>query len=93
MISAIDSRKEMRQPQAMKFSAPTRVVMHHSAPVATIMPSGTPICGKAPNSERRSVGACSTAMSAAPPHSPPAEKPCSTRKPTSITGAHSPIWA
>ena len=92
-ISSTDSRKGTRQPQSMKRSMPTAAVRHQSTPVATIMPMGTPICGKAPNSERRCAGACSTAIRAAPPHSPPAEKPCSTRSPTSSTGAQTPSTA
>jgi hypothetical protein len=58
-----------------------------------IMPSGTPICGNDPKKLRLSTGACSTAMSAAPPHSPPAEKPCARRSMTSRIGAQTPICA
>ena len=56
-------------------------------------PIGVPICGKEPKKLRLSGGACSTAMSAAPPHSPPAEKPCTTRRKISRIGAQTPACA
>ncbi|MDQ0894902.1 hypothetical protein QFZ26_002457 [Agromyces ramosus] len=68
-------------------------VSSHSVEVARIMPIGTPIWGNAPKKPRRFVGACSTAMSAAPPHSPPAEKPCRMRSRISRIGAAMPICA
>ena len=42
---------------------------------------------------RRPGGACSTAIRAAPPHSPPADRPCSSRSATSRIGAATPIVA
>ena len=92
-ISTIEKRNGMRQPQARKASLPSTVVSSQTVKVARIMPQGTPICGKAPKNPRLLVGACSTDISAAPPHSPPAEKPCRTRSRISRIGASTPIWA
>ena len=39
----------------------------------------TPACGRLPNSPLRPFGACSTAISTAPPHSPPTAIPCRKR--------------
>ena len=62
--------------------------MRAMTPEASSRPSGTPICGDAPNGPRLSAGACSTAMRTAPPHSPPAETPCTMRSRISRIGAH-----
>ena len=47
----------------------------------------------APNRPRRCLGAYSTDMSAAPPHSPPAEMPCMMRRRISRIGAAMPMVA
>ena len=83
----------MRQPQVRNCSSDMVERTMNSTPVARIMPSGTPICGAEPNRPRLPWGACSTDSSAAPPHSPPADRPCSSRSATSRIGAHTPIWA
>ena len=83
----------MRQPQATNCSGVSSELSTSSVDVARIMPTGTPICGYGPKKPRRSIGACSTAMSAAPPHSPPAEKPCRMRSRISRIGAAMPIAA
>jgi hypothetical protein len=55
------------------------------------MPAGTPVCGKLPKKPRRFLGACSTAISAAPPHSPPTPRPWAIRSRTSTIGAAIPM--
>ena len=53
-----------------------------TAAIATddrIRPAPTPVCGRLPNSPLRPFGACSTAISTAPPHSPPTAIPCRKR--------------
>ena len=91
-ISTMDSRNGTRQPQAAKSSLDMLLLRKNSRPVARIMPTGTPICGYAPNMPRLLMGACSTAIRAAPPHSPPAEKPWMIRRVISRMGAQTPIW-
>ena len=93
MISAIENRNGKRQPHAANPSLPNTRVTPSRTPVAMIRPIGTPICGKDPKKLRLPIGACSTDMSAAPPHSPPAEKPCRIRSTISRTGAQTPIRA
>jgi hypothetical protein len=86
-----EKRNGIRQPHDWNCSGVVTVLRTHRTPVARIIPTGTPICGYAPKNPRRPTGACSTDISAAPPHSPPAEKPCRTRRRTSRAGAAMPI--
>ncbi len=81
----------MRHPQARNCSPGAIAVMIAMTPDASSRPSGTPICGEAPKTPRFFLGACSTAMSTAPPHSPPAEMPCRMRSSTSRIGAPTPM--
>ena len=92
-ISTIENRNGKRQPHSRKASRPSTQFRISSTVVAMIIPIGTPICGNDPKKLRLSTGACSTAISAAPPHSPPAEKPCRILSTISSTGAQKPIWA
>src|SRR5215216_3952055 len=59
--------------------------------VATTSPAGMPMPGQLPKKPRLPGGAYSTAISVAPPHSPPTAKPCKKRRTTSRTGAQMPI--
>ena len=49
-------------------------------------PIGGPSCGNIPYQARLPAGAFSTAISAAPPHSPPSPTPCTKRKEASAHG-------
>src|SRR5476649_1185687 len=84
------NRNGSRQPQARNEAS---CMWLTSAKVrdASNNPAGAPACGSAPKSTRRAFGACSTAISTAPPHSPPRAKPCSSRKVTRIAAAQRPI--
>ena len=75
--------------------APVRIVAEVSedghdrgdAPSRAAEPPTTLICWKLPKKPRRSCGAHSTMKAVEPPHSPPAEKPCTARRTTSRIGA------
>ena len=92
-ISTTESRNGMRQPQDRNCSLVVDVDTVRNTRLARISPIGTPTCGYVPKNPRRPGGACSTAMSAAPPHSPPAERPCSRRSTSSRIGAATPMLA
>ena len=53
-------------------------------------PAGLPHWANEAKNTLRPLGACSLAMSTAPPHSPPTEMPCSSRSNTRPTGAQMP---
>jgi hypothetical protein len=57
-----------------------------------ISPAGLPSCANDAKNVRRPCGACSPAISTAPPHSPPTAMPCTTRSSTSKTGASMPTF-
>src|ERR671917_1751392 len=63
-------RNGTRQPQ-VRSASPERDDIRAKAPVPSTRPAGTPICGQLALRPRLRSGACSTAMSTAPPHSPP----------------------
>ena len=83
----------MRQPQAKKLSELRVVVRIAAENVAHIAPIAVAACCRLPISPRRPAGACSTRNAAAPPHSPPVEKPCSMRQINSRIGPSRPIEA
>ena len=56
-------------------------------------PIGGPSCGNMPYQARFPCGAFSTAISAAPPHSPPSPTPCRKRRSASASGANTPALA
>ncbi len=81
----------MRQPQDSSASFDSTALQSRNARLAISVPAGTPICTHDPYRPRLSAGACSTAISTAPPHSPPRARPCITRKVSSRMGAQMPI--
>ena len=83
----------MRQAQATNASSPKPTRSRRKRPVAMKKPIGGPSCGNMPNQARRPSGAFSTAISAAPPHSPPRPTPCRTRSAASASGANTPAVA
>jgi hypothetical protein len=82
--------KVARQPQARKASGGSSDATPN-APEASSRPAGTPTCANEPKNARRPCGAYSTAISTAPPYSPPTPMPCSTRMVTSSSGAQTPM--
>ncbi|MNL21865.1 hypothetical protein D3C87_1431780 [compost metagenome] len=89
-INTALARKGRRQPQDRKSSSGSRVTKAN-APTDSKIPSGDPTKGRLPKKPRQRGGACSTAISMAPPSSPPNDKPCPIRNATSKIGAHTPI--
>ena len=65
----------MRQPQVKKLSELMDELRTAAENVAPIAPIAVAACWKLPMKPRRPAGACSTRNAAAPPHSPPVEKP------------------
>jgi hypothetical protein len=86
------SRNGMRQPHAKNCSSGSSVAAA-TAPAASIDPAGAPRFAKDAANPRLPPGACSRAMSMAPPHSPPTASPCRIRNTISRTGATAPTWA
>ena len=80
----------MRQPQAKKLSELSDELRIAAENVAPIAPIAVAACWKLPIRPRRPAGACSTRNAAAPPHSPPVEKPWNMRQITSRIGAQKP---
>jgi hypothetical protein len=91
--STIEIRNGIRQPQAMNWSSVVALCTMVNASVESSRPAGTPICGQLPKKPRLPLGACSTDISTAPPHSPPTPMPCAKRSTTSRIGAARPIVA
>ena len=87
------NRNGSRHPHASNCAGEVNVVTARNSSCARISPAGTPTCENEPYAPRLAGGACSTAISAAPPHSPPADTPWSNRSTTSRTGAATPIWS
>ena len=92
-IRTSEKRNGILQPQLRNCSSDVARDTTVRTTVAISMPSGTPICGKPPNRPRFLTGACSTAMSAAPPHSPPAARPWRMRSRSRAIGATTPAPA
>lgn len=83
----------MRHPQEANCSVLVENETSRKTRLEVTSPTGTPSWTKLPYQPRRPDGACSVAISTAPPHSPPTARPCSSRSVTSRTGAATPIWA
>lgn len=62
-------------------------------PAESTLAMPAPEMRKAPKNPRRPTGACSTTIVAAPPISPPTNRPCSMRMRISRIGAAAPIAA
>lgn len=62
-----------------------------AVPLARPLPSATVTERKLVQNPRRPCGDHSSRKEAATPHSPPAEKPCTSRATSSSTGAMTPI--
>ncbi|MCY1216922.1 hypothetical protein D9M72_288120 [compost metagenome] len=90
--SAALARNGRRQPQSMNTSCSIDVTAR-KASSDRIRPAGLPSCANEAKKVRRPLGACSPAISTAPPHSPPTAMPCTTRSSTSSTGAMAPAVA
>ena len=90
--SGMLSRKGTRHPHTTK-SSPDSATDRAIAADPSSSPDETPICGHEPKNPRRPGGAFSTAMIAAPPHSPPTAKPWARRSTHSRIGAAIPICA
>ena len=73
------ARNGTRQPQARNAASLVIACTSANTPVESSRPAGTPICGHEPKKPRRPLGACSTDISTAPPHSPPTPMPCAKR--------------
>src|SRR5712692_3339016 len=87
------SRNGMRQPQLSTSAAESRVLVSAATPEPSSRPAATLLCWKLPINPRRSAGAHSTMNAVEPPHSPPAEKPCSSRANTMSAAAATPmLW-
>ncbi len=85
-----DSRNGTRQPHDRNAASSSTADSNQNTPVAAKNPTEGPTCGNAAYSPRRRFGACSTASSAAPPHSPPSPIPWRNRSRISSNGAHMP---
>ena len=85
------SRNGTRHPQLRNASSgnPPSAV---KARLLSTSPSTMPEVIRLPQKPRRAV-ACSTIISAAPPHSPPVAKPCTSRSNTRSSGAAMPMLA
>ncbi|KAG1372428.1 hypothetical protein G6F59_018581 [Rhizopus arrhizus] len=86
----MDSRNGRRQPQLRKSSLGRSETIRNT-PVARIRPMGLPYCGADASNVRHLGGACSAAISTAPPHSPPTAMPCTSRNATSRMTAARPM--
>ena len=60
---------------------------------ASMDPLGWPAVAKTAANPRRLGCACSKAINAAPPHSPPTDRPCTIRSRISRIGARIPAWS
>ena len=89
--AAPPSRKGTRQIQSSTACAGNIVLTNAAMPEPSSSPPATLHCCRLPYSPRRPSGAHSTMNAVEPPHSPPAEKPCSRRATTIRTGAATPI--
>src|SRR4051812_43472633 len=85
-----DSRNGTRQPHERNAASSRPDDSSQKTPVAAKKPTDGPSWGKAAYRPRRLRGACSTASSAAPPHSPPSPMPCRKRSASSSNGAQTP---
>ena len=92
-ISTVLSRKGIRQPQARNCWSESWEEKRANTPVESRLPAGTPIWGQLPWNPRWAPPECSTAMSTAPPHSPPTPIPWAKRSRVSQTGAQTPTVA
>ncbi|MCY1179792.1 hypothetical protein D9M73_202070 [compost metagenome] len=86
------ARNGRRQPQLIRSSSGRRVTAL-KASSDRIKPAGLPSCANEAKKLRRPFGACSPAISTAPPHSPPTAMPWTMRNRISSTGAAAPICA
>jgi hypothetical protein len=87
------TRNGTRHAHALKVASDVSARTSANTVVESARPAGTPICGHEPKKPRLFLGACSTAISTAPPHSPPTPMPCTKRRVTSRIGAITPIDA
>ena len=85
-----DSRNGIRQPQDRNASPGSRVTMA-STTVDSTAPAGAPMLAKLAEKPRLFSSECSSAISAAPPHSPPTAKPWISRSRISRIGARTPM--
>lgn len=92
ITSTAEARKGTRQPQLMNASSPKRFI-RLKAPVDNNAPTEEPSWANEPKKEALPRGAFSTAMSTAPPHSPPIAMPWIRRSTISRIGASAPTWA
>ena len=91
MINTNENRNGTRQPHARKASPGAISCMSASIADASSIPT-SPKLWEIPDSPWCfRTGACSTDMSTAPPHSPPADKPCRIRRKIRMIGAAIPI--
>src|SRR5699024_6211866 len=91
-INTADNKNGTRQPQFKKLS-PVTAETAETTRVAKIAPAGPPALANDVANPRDRFGACSNAISAAPPHSPPTATPWIIRKVTKMIGAATPIVA
>ena len=92
-ISTTLNRNGIRQPQDRNAASEVVCWTVRKTTVDRNRPAGTPICGQLPKKPRRPLGACSTDIRTAPPHSPPTPMPWAMRNSTRMTGAQIPTWA
>ena len=92
-ISTTRDRNGTRQPHARNVALGQRADSSANTPVDSSSPAGTPICGQRRGARAVRRPECSTAISTAPPHSPPTPKPWTNRSSTSRIGAQTPIEA
>jgi hypothetical protein len=83
----------MRQPQSVIACSPTIVAVSSTAEAPSVKPARVPNSRKLPKNPRRRSGEYSAMNVAAPPYSPPAEKPWTTRSRMSRAGAQTPSVA
>ena len=87
-----DSRNGTRQPQARNCSL-GRAANAPMTRVPSTAPVGAPALTNEAAKPRLPDSECSSAMRAAPPHSPPTAMPWQTRRNTSITAPQAPATA
>ncbi|MNE02287.1 hypothetical protein D3C80_947580 [compost metagenome] len=92
IISSPLIRNGIRQPQLIRSSV-SIAVMKRKAISASSRPAGLPHWANEAKNTLRPLGACSLAISTAPPHSPPTEMPCSRRRNIRPMGAQIPACA
>ena len=87
------TRKGTRQPQEFMASSPRVVMSPNISSAPPLKPASVPTSRKLPKKPRRRSGAYSAMNVAAPPYSPPVEKPWTIRRRYSRIGAAMPMLA